>query len=138
MCDLFEERYRAALPNLFTGTGQLYGRKVIAGHMHFSKIKLQIIASLLYKIGAHFGQYYGHLTQKVGADQKKKVFVTNPNWFWENQTEEGFGLDLFICQKMLSNPFQEEINREKDLAGHNKTASRAKCGPRATGWAALV
>ena len=43
---------RAAQP--FAGTGHLYGRKVIAGHMHFFKVKLQIIASLLYKIGAHF------------------------------------------------------------------------------------
>ena len=34
-------------------------------------------------------------------------------------------------------PFHEEIKRAKDLAGHTKKASRAKCGPRASGWAAL-
>ena len=65
----------ADLPNLFTGTGHVYGRKVIAGHFYgekllratciFTKIKLQIIASLLYKIGAHFSQYYGNLCPKV-------------------------------------------------------------------------
>ena len=43
------------------------------------KIKLQIIASLLYKINAHFGQYFGNLSQKVGKDRKKKIFVANPN-----------------------------------------------------------
>ena len=26
---------------------------------------------------------------------------------------------------------------QKDLEGHTKIASRAKCGPRATGWATL-
>ena len=30
------------------------------------------IASLLYKIGADLGQYYGNLSSKVGEDQKKK------------------------------------------------------------------
>ena len=49
-----------------------------------------------------------------------------------NQTEEGFGLDLFICQKMLSKPFHEEINRSKRPCGPRKTASRA------TNWTALV
>ena len=34
-------------------------------------MNLQIIASLLYTIGAHFNQYYGHLSQKVSEDQKK-------------------------------------------------------------------
>ena len=38
----------------------------------FTKIKLQIIASLLYKIGAHFGQYFGYPSPKVSEDQKKK------------------------------------------------------------------
>ena len=38
------------------------------------------IASLLYKIGADFGQYYRNLSSKVGEDQKKKkVFAANPN-----------------------------------------------------------
>ena len=39
---------------------------------------------------------------------------------------------------MLSKPFHEEINRSKRPCGPHKTASRAKCGPRATGWAALL
>ena len=38
---------------------------------------------------------------------------------------------------MLSKPFHEEINRAKRPCGPHKTASWAKCGPRATGWAAL-
>ena len=37
----------------------------------FANSKLQIIASLLYKIGAHFGQYFGYLSPKVSEDQKK-------------------------------------------------------------------
>ena len=72
----------------------------------FINTKLQIIASLLYKICAHFGQYietmspkvgedqtkrsspqigadsgqyYGNLSPKVGEDLKKKVFAANPN-----------------------------------------------------------
>ena len=115
------------------------GEKLLRATYIFTKIKLQIIASLLYKIGAHFGQYFGYLSQKLGEDhKKKKVFATNPNWFRENQTEEGFDLDLFISQKMLSKPFHEKINRAKRPCGPHKTASRAKCGPRATGWAALV
>ena len=40
--------------------------------MHFFLMNLQIIASLLYTIGAHFNQYYGHLSQKVSEDQKNK------------------------------------------------------------------
>ena len=38
----------------------------------FTKIKLQISASLLFKIGVHFGQYYRILSPKVGEDQTKK------------------------------------------------------------------
>ena len=38
----------------------------------FTKIKLQVIASLLYKIGAHFGQYFGDLSPKEGENQKKR------------------------------------------------------------------
>ena len=34
-------------------------------------------------------------------------------------------------------PFQEEIKRTKRPRGPHKIASRAKSGPRATGWAAL-
>ena len=34
-------------------------------------------------------------------------------------------------------PFHEEIKRSKRPRGPHKKASRAKCGPRATGWAAL-
>ena len=34
-------------------------------------------------------------------------------------------------------PFQEEIKRTKSPRGPHKIASRAKSGPRATGWAAL-
>ena len=37
----------------------------------FAKSKLQIIASLLNKIGSHFGQYFGYLSAKVNEDQKK-------------------------------------------------------------------
>ena len=34
-------------------------------------------------------------------------------------------------------PFYEEIKRAKRPRGPHKIASRAKCGPQATGWAAL-
>ena len=34
-------------------------------------------------------------------------------------------------------PFHEEIKRAKRPRGPHKIASRAKCGPRATGWAVL-
>ena len=34
-------------------------------------------------------------------------------------------------------PFHEEIKGAKRPRGPHKIASRAKCGPRATGWAAL-
>ena len=41
---------RAGLPNLFTSTGHIYGRKVIAGQMQFYQDSTpQRIASLLYK-----------------------------------------------------------------------------------------
>ena len=48
------------------------GEKLLRATCIFTKIKLQIIASLWYKIGAHFGQYFGYLSQKLGEDQKKK------------------------------------------------------------------
>ena len=48
------------------------GEKLLRAACIFTKIKLQIIASLLYKIGAHFGQYFGYQFQKLGEDQKKK------------------------------------------------------------------
>ena len=107
----------------------------------FTKIKLQIIASLLYKIGGSLWPVFRVSVPKPRwrpKKKKKKVFAANPNWFRENQTEEGFGLDLFISQKMLSKPFHEKINRAKRPCRPHKTDSRAKCGPRAMGWAALV
>ena len=55
------------------------GEKVLWAMHNFTKIKLQIIASLLYKIGARFGQYFEYLPPKVNEDQKKKVFAANPN-----------------------------------------------------------
>ena len=101
------------------------GEKLLRAKSIFAKSKLQIIASLLYKIGALFGQYFGYLSPKVREGQKKKVFaanrcwfwsvlresvpkrrwrpkkkkvfVANPNWLREYQTKECFGLDLFIC-----------------------------------------
>ena len=48
------------------------GVKLLRATCIFTKIKLQIIASLLYKIGAHFCEYFGYLSPKVGEDQKKK------------------------------------------------------------------
>ena len=70
------------------------------------------------------------LSQKVGEDQKKKGLRRKSELIRKNQTEERFGLDHFISQKMLSKPFHEEINRAKRPCGPHKTASRAKCGPR--------
>ena len=110
--------------------------KLLQATCIFAKIKLQTIASLLYKIGAHFGFYVGYLSLKVSEDRKKNVFAANPNKF-RIPNKKAFGLDLFVCQKMQSKPFHEEINRAKRPYGPHKTASWAKCGPRATGWAAL-
>ena len=39
----------------------------------FTKIKLQIIASLLYKIGTHFGQYFGYLSKNYVKTKKKSL-----------------------------------------------------------------
>ena len=155
---------RAGLHNLFTSRlrATFTGEKLLRAKCNFTKIskELQVCCT---KIGAHFGQYFGYLSPKVSEDKKKvfaanrcwfllvfwvsvpkskwrpkkKVFAANQIWFRKNQTEEGFDLDLFICQKMLSKPFHEEINRTKRPCGPHKTASWAKCGPRATGLAAL-
>ena len=48
------------------------GEKLLRATCIFTKIKLQIIASLLYKISAHFSQYFGYQSQKLGEDQKKR------------------------------------------------------------------
>ena len=48
------------------------GEKLLRATCVFAKSKLQIIASLLYKIGALFGQYCGNLSQKEDEDQKKR------------------------------------------------------------------
>ena len=48
------------------------GEKLLQATCIFTKIKLQIIASLLYEIGAHFGQYFGYLSQKLDEDPKKR------------------------------------------------------------------
>ena len=53
------------LRNIFTE------EKLFRATCSFTKIKLQIIASLSYKIGAHFGQYFRDLSPKVGEDQNK-------------------------------------------------------------------
>ena len=80
----------------------------------------------MYKIGAHFGQYFGYLSPKVSEDKKKKslrrksvlisvsiteicpekkvktkkkIFAANPNWFRKYQTKEGFGLDFLFARK---------------------------------------
>ena len=44
----------------------------------FTKIKLQIIAALLHKIGAHFGPIFlKSISESIGEDQKNKVFAAN-------------------------------------------------------------
>ena len=48
------------------------GEKLLRATCIFTKIKLQKIASLFYKVSAHFGQYFGYLSQKLGEDQKKR------------------------------------------------------------------
>ena len=61
----------SGLPNLITGTvvrAIFTGEKLLRATCIFAKSKLQTIASLLYKIGAHFSQYYGNLSQKKGED----------------------------------------------------------------------
>ena len=60
------------IPATFTG------EKLLRATCIFTKIKLQIITSLLYEIGAHCGQYFGCLSQKVGEDQKKKKKRPSP------------------------------------------------------------
>ena len=47
------------------------GEKLLRATCIFAKIKLQIIASLLYKIGAHFSQYFEYLSPQVSEDEKK-------------------------------------------------------------------
>ena len=119
------------------------GEKLLRATCIFTKIKLQIIASLLYKIVAHFGQYFEYLSQKLGEDRKEKKKRSSPQvgadfgQYYGNLSQKvdedqkkkrlrrksklisgqpnrrRFWFDLFICQKMLSKPFHEEINRAK-------------------------
>ena len=115
------------------------GEKLLEATCIFTKIELQIIASLLYKIGAHFSQYFGYLSQKLGEDHKKKRSLLQIRTdFRRTKQKKVLVWTFFISQKMLSKPFHEKINRAKRPCGPYKTASRAKCGPRGTGWAALV
>ena len=71
---------RQGCPTFLLERATFTGEKLLRATCIFTKIKLQILASLLYKIGAHFGQYFGYLSPKVGEDQKKtnKVFAANP------------------------------------------------------------
>ena len=100
------------------------GEKLSHATCIFAKSKLQIIARLLHKVGAHFGQYYGNLSQKEGedqkkkkkglrsrsvlisvsvtgicpkegGDQKKKVLAANPNWCREYQNKRRFWFKPF-------------------------------------------
>ena len=47
------------------------GEKLLRAICVFTKIKFQLIASFMYKIGVHFGQYFRNLSPKVGEDLKK-------------------------------------------------------------------
>ena len=61
----------------------------------FTKIKLQMIASLLYKIGAYFGQYFGYLSPKVSKDQKK-IWGTNTRNTDGNQRRKSVLISISI------------------------------------------
>ena len=63
---------RQGCPTFLLVGATFTGEKLLHAKCIFTKIKLQIIASLLYKIDAHFGQYFGYLSPIVGEDKKKK------------------------------------------------------------------
>ena len=65
--------------------------------MHFIKIKLPIIVSLLYKIGAHFGQYFENLSPKVGKDQKQKALHRKSELISGKPNRKMFGLVRFLA-----------------------------------------
>ena len=46
--------------------------KLLRATCIFAKIKVQIFASLLYEIGAHFGQYFGYLSKSKWRPKKKR------------------------------------------------------------------
>ena len=76
------------------------GEKLLQATCIFTKIKLRIIASLLYKIGAHFGQYFGYLSPKVNEDQKKR---SSPQ----------IGADFRQCYGNLSQKVGEDQKKKK-------------------------
>ena len=82
-CLLYLGDSKTGLPNLFTGTGTFTGEKllretftgenILRATYIFIKIQLKIIATLYYKISAHFGQYFGNLSRKEEDQKKKKL-----------------------------------------------------------------
>ena len=52
-------------------------KKLLQATCMFTEIKLQKIESFLCKTGAHFSQYSGNLSPKVGEEQKKKFYASN-------------------------------------------------------------
>ena len=116
-------------------------KKLLQATCIFTEIKLQKIESFLCKTGAHFSQYSGNLSPKVGEEQKKsstpqigadfgqyfgnltpnvdedqiikkKVFAANPQWF-----RHSMQIRLFICHKIVSLSMRKPTS-QKDLAGH--------------------
>ena len=133
------------------------GEKFLRVTCIFTKIKLQIIASLLYKIGAHFGQYfrnlspkvgevqkqtswtqigadfdqyYGNLSPKVGEDHKRSSRKTELISGKPNRRRCRFRPSF--CLPQNGKPFHQEINLAKRPCAPLKIASLA------TGWAVLV
>ena len=74
-------------------------------------------------IAGHMHFYQKFLSRNSGLFLAALIAKTNvrPFYFPEN-----------------GKPFHEEIKRSKKSRGPHKIASRAKCGPRATSWAALA
>ena len=82
----------------------------------------------------------------TGHNCGRKVFAGHMHFYQEFLPKNS---DLFLATLMAKTnvrpfclpengkPFHEEIKRAKRPRGPHKIASRAECGPRATGWAAL-
>ena len=66
-----ENPLQQACPTFLLVRATFTGEKLLPATCVFTKIKFQLIASFMYKIGVHFGQYLRNLSPKVGEDLKK-------------------------------------------------------------------
>ena len=73
---------------------------------------------------------------KKKKKKKKKVFAKNLGLCVATMMAKTNFRPFYVPEN--GKPFQEKINRAKRPSGPHKIASWAKCGPWATGWAALM